>query len=156
MLKVLIMIVLLITSQKFPRRDSVDSGPTPPQQQSRSAGEGGRGSQRASVARDESVSMARYAHAPRDIEDQDDLPPGDGCARDSQGYAYDDDRFDDDDDELEDRDQAAEPPLDRAFARRVDFISRIRRNLFIHNSTILCKRISSSIYQHFKDSPSIR
>ena len=30
------------------------------------------------------------------------------------------------------------------------YISRIRRNLFIHNSTILCKRISSSISQHLK------
>ena len=29
-------------------------------------------------------------------------------------------------------------------------ISRIRRNLFIHNCTILWKRISSSLYQHFK------
>ena len=108
-------------ASKFPRRDSVDSGPPPPQQRSRSAGEGGRGTQKAGVARDESVFRARYAHAPRDIEDQDDLPPGDGCARDSQGYAYDDDRFDDDD-ELEDMEQAAEPPLDRAFARLVDFI----------------------------------
>ena len=105
-------------ASKFPRRDSVDSGPPPPQQRSRSVGEGGRGTQKAGVARDESVSRARYAHAPRDIEDQDDLPPGAGCARDSQGYVYDDD----DDDELEDREQAAEPPLDRAFARLVDFI----------------------------------
>ena len=109
-------------ASKFPRRDSVDSGPTPPQQRSRSAGEVGRGTQRASVARDESVSRARYEHAPRDIEDQDDLPPGDGCARDGQGYAYDDDRFDDEDDELKDREQATEPPIDRAFARLVDFI----------------------------------
>ena len=102
-------------ASKFPRRDSVDSGPPPPQQRSRSAGEGGRGTQKAGVARDESVSRARYAHAPWDIEDQDDLPPGAGCA-------YDNDRFDDDDDDLEDREQAAEPPLDRAFARLVDFI----------------------------------
>ena len=33
------------------------------------------------------------------------------------------------------------------------FISRIRRNLFIHKSTILCKRISSSIYQILKIPP---
>ena len=109
-------------ASKFPRRDSVDSGPPPPQQRSRAAGEGGRGTQKAGVARDESVSRARYAQAPQDFEDQDDLPPGAGCTRDSQGYSYDDDRFDDDDDELEDREQAAEPPLDRAFARLVDFI----------------------------------
>ena len=38
-------------------------------------------------------------------------------------------------------------------ASRVFRISRIRRNLFIHNGTILCKRISSSISQHFKNSP---
>ena len=35
-------------------------------------------------------------------------------------------------------------------------ISRIQRNLFIHNSTNLCKRFSSSISQHFKNSSSIR
>ena len=109
-------------ASKFPQRDSVDSGPVPPQQRSRAASEGGRGTQKAGVARDESMSRARYAQAPRDVEDQDDLPPGGGCARDSQGYAYDDDRLDDVDDELEDREQAAEPPLDRVFVRLVDFI----------------------------------
>ena len=74
-------------ASKFPRRDSVDSGPPPPQQRSRAASEGGRGIQKAGVARDESVSRARYAQAPRDFEDQDNLPPGAGCARDSQGYS---------------------------------------------------------------------
>ena len=109
-------------ASKFPRHDSVDSGPPPPQQRSRSACEGGRGTQKAGVAKDESVSRARYAQPPRNFEDQDDLPPGAGCARDSQGYAYDDDRFDDDDDDLEDWEQVAELPLDRAFMRLVDFI----------------------------------
>ena len=109
-------------ASKFPRRDSVDSVPESPQQRSRAASEGGRGTQKASVARDESLSRA--AQAPRDYEDQDDLPPGGGCARDRQGYSYDDDRIDDDDDDddLEDREQAAEPPLDRAFAWLVEFI----------------------------------
>ena len=34
--------------------------------------------------------------------------------------------------------------------------SRIRRNLFIHIARFSAKRISSSIYQHFKNPPSIR
>ena len=105
------------SASKFPRRDSFDSGPPPPQQRSRSAGEGVRGTQKAGVARDESVSRARYAQAPRESVDQDDLPSGASCARDDQNYT-----FDDDDDDLEDREQAAEPPLDRIFARLVDFI----------------------------------
>ena len=109
-------------ASKFPRRDSVHSVPEPPQQRSRAASEGGRGTQKAGVARDESLSRARNAQAPQGYEDQDDLPPCGGCARDRQGYSYDDDRMDDDDDDLEDREQAAEPPLDRAFARLVDFI----------------------------------
>ena len=65
------------------------------------------------------MSRARNAQAPQVYEEQDDLPPGGGCARDRQGWSYEDDRMDDD---LEDREQAAEPLLDRAFARLVDFI----------------------------------
>ena len=110
------------SASKFPRRDSLDSGPLPPQQRSRSAGEGVRGTQKVGVARDESVSRARYAQAPHESVDQDDLPSGASCARDDQNFPSDDDRIDDDDDDLEDREQAAEPPLDRIFARLVDFI----------------------------------
>ena len=106
----------------FPRRDSVHSVPEPPQQRSRAASEGGRGTQKAGVARDESLSRARNAQALQFYEEQDDLPPGGGCARDPQGWSYEGDRMDDDDDDLEDREQAAEPPLNRAFARLVDFI----------------------------------
>ena len=43
-------------ASKFPRRDSVHSVPEPPQQRSRAASEGGRGTQKAGVARDESLS----------------------------------------------------------------------------------------------------
>ena len=45
----------------FPRRDSVHSVPEPPQQRSRAASKGGRGTQKAGVARDESSSRARNA-----------------------------------------------------------------------------------------------
>ena len=109
-------------ASRFPRRDSVHSVPEPPQQRSRAASEGGRGTQKVGVARDESLSRARNAQAPQGYEEQDDLPPGGGCARDRQSWSYGDDRMDDDDDDLEDREQAAEPPLVRAFARLVDFI----------------------------------
>ena len=97
----------------FPRRDSVHLVPEPLQQRSRAASEGGRGTQKAGVARDGSFSRARNAQAPQGYEEQDDLRPGGGCARDRPGWSYEDDRMDDDDD-LEDREQAAEPPLDRA------------------------------------------
>ena len=101
-------------ASRFPRRDSGHLVPEPPQQRSRAASEGGRGTQKVGVARDESLSRARNAQAPQGYEEQDDLPPGGGCARDRQGYSYDDDRMDDDDDDLEDKEQAAEPPLGRA------------------------------------------
>ena len=68
----------------FPRRDSVHSVPEPPQQRSRAASKGGRGTQKAGVARDESSSRARNAQAPQGYEEQDDLPPGGGCARSSR------------------------------------------------------------------------
>ena len=106
----------------FLRRDSVHSVPEPPQQQSRATSEGGRGTQKAGVARDESLSRARNAQAPQFYEEQGDLPPGGGSATDRQGWSYEDDRMDDDDDDLEDREQAAEPPLDRAFASLVYYI----------------------------------
>ena len=105
-----------------PRRDSFHSVPEPPPQRSRAASEGGRGTQKAGVARDESLSGARNAQAPQGYVEQDDFPPGGGCTRDRHGWSYEDDRMDDDDDDLEDREQAAEPPLDRAFARLVDYI----------------------------------
>ena len=92
-----------------PRRDSFHSVPEPPQQRSRAASEGGRGTQKAT-------------QAPQFHEEHDDLPPGGGSARDRRGWSYEDDRMDDDDDDLGDREQAAEPPLDRAFARLVDYI----------------------------------
>ena len=95
----------------FPRRDSFHSVPEPPQQRSRAASEGGKGTQKAGVA-----------GAPQFHEEHDDLPPGGGSARDRRDWSYEDDRMDADDDDLEDREQAAEPPLDRAFARLVDYI----------------------------------
>ena len=68
------------------------------------------------------MPKARAAQAPQFHEEHGDLPPGSGSARDCQDWSYEDDRMDDDDDDLEDREQAAEPPLDRAFARLVDYI----------------------------------
>ena len=109
----------------FPQRDSGLSVPEPPPQRSRAASEGGRGTQKAGVASaqfDESLPKARAAQAPQSHDDHDDLPPGGGSARDRRGWSFEDDRMDDDDDDLEDREQAAEPPLDRVFARLVDYI----------------------------------
>ena len=69
------------------------------------------------------MPRARTPQAPQFHEEHDDLPPGGDSARDCRGWSYEDDRMDDDDDDdLEDREQAAEPPLDRAFARLVDYI----------------------------------
>ena len=68
------------------------------------------------------MPRARNAQAPQFFEEQDNVPPGGDSARDRRGWSYEDDRMDDDDDDLEDREQAAEPPLDRAFARLVDYI----------------------------------
>ena len=90
----------------FPRRDSFHSVPEPPQQRSRAASEGGKGTQKAGVARapiDESLPRARAVQAPQFLEEHDNLPPGGGSARDRRGWSYEDDRMDDDDEDLEDR-----------------------------------------------------
>ena len=88
--------------------------------------EGGKGTQKAGVANapiiDDSLPKARAVQAPHFHGAHGDLPPGGSSARDRREWSYEDDRMDDDDDDLEDREQAAEPPLDRAFARLVDYI----------------------------------
>ena len=107
----------------FPRRDSYHSVPEPPPQQSGAASEGGKGTRKAGVASapiDDSLPKARAVQAPQFHEEHGDLPPGGSSASDRRDWSYEDDRMDDDD--LEDREQAAEPPLDRAFARLVDYI----------------------------------
>ena len=119
----------------FPGRASYHTVPEPPQPQTKSASvrsseslvsEGGTGARAAGVAHaqvgDESLPKARAAQAPHFHGENRDLPPGGSGTGDRREWSYEDDGMDDDDDELEDRDHAAEPPLDRAFARLVDYI----------------------------------
>ena len=110
----------------FPGRDSYHSVPKPPQPQTKDASEGGKGMQKAGVAHaplvDDSLPRARAAQAPHFQGEHRDLPPAGSSARDRREWSYEDDRLDDDDDDLEDGEQAAEPLLDRAFARLVDYI----------------------------------
>ena len=88
--------------------------------------EGGTGARAAGVAHaqvgDDSLPKARAAQAPHFHGENRDLPPGGSGTGDRREWSYEDDGMDDDDDELEDRDHAAEPPIDRAFARLVDYI----------------------------------
>ena len=65
---------------------------------------------------------ARAAQAPNVHIDNRDIPAGSSGTRDRREWSYEDDGMDDDDDDLNDRDHSAEAPLDRAFARLVDYI----------------------------------
>ena len=88
--------------------------------------EGGTGAWAAGVAHaqivDDSLPKARAAQASHFQGEHSDLPPGGSGTRDRREWSYEDDRMDDDDDDLEDREHAAEPALDRAFVRLVDYI----------------------------------
>ena len=119
----------------FPGRASYHTVPEPPQPQTKTASvrsreslvsEGGTGAWAAGVAHarvvDESLPKARAAQAPIFHGENRDFPAGSSGTEDRREWSYEDDGMDDDDDELEDRDHAAEPPLDRAFARLVDYI----------------------------------
>ena len=119
----------------FPGRASYHTVPEPPQPQPKTASvrrreslvsEGGTGAQAAGVAHahvvDESLPKARAVQAPIFHGENRDFPAGSSGTRVRREWSYEDDGMDDDDDELEDRDHAAEPPLDRAFARLLDYI----------------------------------
>ena len=86
--------------------------------------EGGTGARAAGVPHahlvEESLPKARAAQAPIFHGDNRDIPAGGSGTRDRREWSYEDDGMDDD--ELDDRDHSAEPPLDRAFARLVDYI----------------------------------
>ena len=117
----------------FPGRASYHTVPEPPQPQTKTASvrsreslvsEGGTGARVAGVAHahlvEESLPNARAAQAPNFHGDNRDIPAGSSGTRDCREWSYEDDGMDDDD--LDDRDHSAEPPLDRAFARLVDYI----------------------------------
>ena len=119
----------------FPGRASYHTVPEPPQPQTKIASvrsreslvsEGGTGARAAGVAHahvvDESLPKARAAQALIFHGENRDFPAGSSGTRDRWEWSYEDDGMDDDDDELEDRDHAAEPPLNWAFARLVDYI----------------------------------
>ena len=119
----------------FLGRASYHTVPEPPQPQTKTASvrsreslvsEGGTGARAVGVAHahlvEESLPQARAAQAPNFHGDNRDIPAGSSGTRDRREWSYEDDGMDDDDDELDDRDHSAEPPLDRAFARLVDYI----------------------------------
>ena len=109
--------------------------PEPPQPQDKTASvrsrerlvsEGGTGARALGLAHAHfdyaSLPNARAAQSPNFQGGNQDIPTGSGGPRGRREFSYEDDCMDDDDDDLDDKDYSAEAPLDRAFARLVDFI----------------------------------
>ena len=120
----------------FLGRASYHTVPEPPQPQPQAktasvrsreslVSEGGTGARVSGLAHvhfdDDSLPNARAAQSPNFQGGNQDIPTGSGGPRGRREFSYEDDGMDDDDD-LDDRDHSAEAPLDRAFARLVNFI----------------------------------